>query len=293
MKRKMVSLPSKWARSNGAKKGDEIEVIEFEKKLILAPIAPAGLGIIDIDVSGFDAIDTRILGALYKSGYDEIKVNFSSIEELRRIQEVIREEFIGFEIIDQRKNYLIFKKVSSIEPKEFNTMVRRIFLMTIAAAEDCLKAAKAKDYEWLQSIVLNDKNINKVTDFCRRVLNTTGTDQYKKLPPGYYIIEQLEKIADYYKEMARYIIEKQILPSKELEKMFNDTVGLFDRLHHLYFKFDLKELNEFVKERKRFDVAFSALYESASKKEVKLVHYLNGVVDSAFDMNGALLAVNL
>ena len=43
-----VSLPSKWAKNNSLKQGDEIDVIENGKELILNSKKEAGLGYIEI-----------------------------------------------------------------------------------------------------------------------------------------------------------------------------------------------------------------------------------------------------
>ena len=75
----LISLPRKWTQKYGVKKGDEMEVEEQGNKILISTEKGAELGHIEIDVTGLDR--TTILyyiQTLYRTGYDEIKVNFNN-----------------------------------------------------------------------------------------------------------------------------------------------------------------------------------------------------------------------
>jgi len=287
----VVALPAGWVKKSSISKGDEIEVSETEGKLILSSSKPIGSGRIEIDVSGMDPMIKRILGALYKSGYDEVRVRFSNIHELKTIQEVVREEFLGFEVVDQKKDNLTFKLVSTIEAKEFNTMMRRMFLIILSMADDSLEAIKKDDKEWLEAIALHDKDVNKIADFCRRILNTTGAEGYKRIPPAYFIVEQLEKIGDMYRDICKLHSKNTVKPSKELIKIYTDTNRFLRTFYEICFAFDMEELRNFADERYRLREEFNTLFKKS--KEPRTLFFLNTVVESTFDMNGPLMAVSL
>lgn len=289
----VVSLPAAWVKKTGIAKGDEIEVNEFESNLILSSRAAPASGQISIDISGMDPMIKRILGALYKSGYDEVKVNFSSIDELKTVQEVVREEFLGFEVVDQKKDWLVFKKVSHIESKEFNTMLRRMFLIILSMAEDSLEAINKNDEKWLEAIALHDKDVNKIADFCRRILNTTGAEGYKRIPPGYFIVEQLEKIGDMYRDICRHLIKNPVKISRDIQSIYRETNSFFRSFYELFFSFDLAGIRDFAKTRYGLTVTFEKCFETGSTREMKVIYLLNTVVDSTFDMNGPLMSVKL
>ncbi len=285
----VISLPADWVRRKKLEKGDSIDLEEFEGKLILSSKKISPEGRIYVNISGMDPMIKRILGAFYKSGYDEVKVSFSSIKELKTIQEVIREEFLGFEVIDQKKDYLIFKKVSHIEPREFHNMLRRMFLIILSMADDSLEAIQKRDKEWLKAIALHDKDVNKIADFCRRVLNTTGAEGFKRNPPAYFIVEQLEKIGDLYRDICTYHCVNPKRMSKKMIKLYSDINKFFRDFYKLFFGFDMDLLKSFARSRdllkKRFD-------DSLSEKDVKTLILLFSVLESTFDMNGSLMAVN-
>jgi phosphate uptake regulator len=289
----VVSLPAQWVKKSGVSKGDDVDVSEFEGKLVLSSKKAATSGRVTVDVSGMDPMVKRILGSLYKSGYDEVKVRFSSIAELKQVQEVVREEFLGFEVVDQKKDWLTFKKVSHIESKEFNTLLRRMFLIILSMADDSLEALRKKDKAWLEAIALHDKDVNKIADFCRRVLNTTGAEGLKRVPPAYFIVEQLEKIGDMYRDICQHSIKGSLKPSTDLYGIYKDANNFFRRFYELYFDFDMAELRDFARTRSRLRDRFDKCLEKSSAKEVRTVAYLNSIVESTFDMNGPLMSVKI
>jgi phosphate uptake regulator len=293
----VVSLPSKWVKRYGVNKGDEIDLTELDRKILIETGKSGGCGEIAVDVSGRGVMLKRILGALYKGGYDEVQVNFSSLDELRQIQEVVREAFIGFEVIDQKKDKVVFRKVSHIEPKEFSAMVRRMFLIIISAGDDSLEALKKDDAEWLSAIALRDKDVNKISDFCRRVLNTAGTQEYKRVAPGYYMVEQVEKLGDVYRDIAvdlsSVVSDGDVNISPETLRLFAETNAYFRQFYEVYGKFDLEKVDDFCEQGFRLKKVFEEHFKKAPRDELKLLFNLQSIVGSTFDMNGALMAAHL
>ncbi len=287
----VVSLPAQWVRKNRIRKGNELDIEEFENHLMLSSAKKFTYGAITIDVSNMDPMIKRILGALYKSGYDSIKVKFSNLSELKTIQEVIREEFLGFEVVEQKKDWLIFKKVSNIDTKEFNTMIRRMFLIVLQMAEDSLEAVKKKDVDWLEAIALHDKDVNKIADFCRRILNTTGVESFKRVPPAYFIVEQLEKIGDLYRDLCLHFLKHTKKPSQDLKNIYQDTNSFFRSFYELFFDFDMVALRDFAKERYVMKKVFEKQFISLGKNELRSLFFLHSIVESVFDMNGPLMAI--
>ncbi|MBI5398449.1 phosphate uptake regulator PhoU [Candidatus Woesearchaeota archaeon] len=289
----VVSLPAKWVKKYGVHKGDEIDVVQMDQKLMIQTKRTGEAGDLTIDVSGLGHVLKRVLGAVYKAGYDEVRVRFSTLVELQQIQEVVREEFIGFEVIDQKKDFVVFKNVSHIEPKEFSAMMRRMFLIVVSAGEDALTALKNKDTQWLSAIVLRDKDVNKISDFCRRVLNTTGTSDYKRVPPAYFIAEQVEKVGDQYRDIAAALAKNPIKLSVEAQKLFSATNAYFKSFYDVYNAFNLEKIDSFCERGVRLRKEFEVYFEKAPRQELKLLFTLQNIATGIFDMNGALMACNL
>lgn len=289
----VVSLPAAWVKGSGVAKGDEIDVREFEGSLILSSGKADTSGSRTVDVSGMDPMIKRMLGALYKAGYDEVTVRFSSISELKTVQEVVREEFLGFEVVEQKKDWLVFRKVSHMESKEFNTMLRRMFLLILSMAEDSLEAVKKGDKEWLEAIALHDKDVNKIADFCRRIINTSGAEGYRRQPPVYFMVEQLEKIGDMYRDICVHHAEMGVKVSEDLKLLYRDTNRFFRDFYELFFDFDLERLRDFGKKRYHLRSVYGKNLGKLSRDEMLSLSLLHNVVESTFDMNGPLMAVSL
>lgn len=124
----MVSLPSKWARQLKLGKGDEVEVVEQGNGLFVGTSKEIKQENTQLNISGLKPMIKRALGAIYKKGYDSVDVEFESPEELQIAQDVINQEFVGFEIVTLGKNNFTAKRISTIEHSEFDAALKRVFM---------------------------------------------------------------------------------------------------------------------------------------------------------------------
>jgi phosphate uptake regulator len=160
-------------------------------------------------------------------------------------------------------------------------------------ADDSLEAIEKNDKAWLEAIALHDKDVNKIADFCRRVLNTAGAEGYKRIAPVYFIVEQLEKIGDMYRDICQHHLKRPVKISPELKKVYKETNLFFRGFYDLCFDFDLAALNDFARKRYSLREIFEACFSSLPQKEMRTLYFLNSIVESTFDMNGPLMAAKL
>ncbi len=69
----VVSLPSKWIKKYGIKKGDELELEENNEKIVISKDSAKEIRSREIELNNYGAMARRVIGALYKKGYDEVK----------------------------------------------------------------------------------------------------------------------------------------------------------------------------------------------------------------------------
>ena len=132
----MVSLPIKWVRKYGVKKGEQVSVDEEGRRLIVSADGDVEKTKTEINLLSDDGLYVwRVISGAYVSGYDEIKVNFDSLETLEMVQNLVAEFFVGFEVTEQKKNYCVIKNVAGNNMDEFDAILRRIFLVLIQASE--------------------------------------------------------------------------------------------------------------------------------------------------------------
>ena len=302
MKRKLVkqgrnaltiTLPAEWTKKFGLKAGDEVDVQDIKNNISVSVEKNQEMGKKIIDVSGLGPMTKRILGAIYKAGYDEVEVRFETPEELEMVQNIVRQEFIGFETVHHSRNSLVFKQVASIDPNEFNTMVRRMFLIIKSMGEDCAAAIRKKDNNLLKMVSLRDKDVNNIADYCRRLINSYSHQIEGRAYPLYFIIEQVEKIGDLYKGLCNFLIENRYDANGDLAEILEQTNLFFDDFYNAYFNFDVRKMPIFLNNKNKLIKRLDALSDKSSKEEYALLFYIRSMVDQIYDMNGSLMSTKL
>lgn len=284
----LISLPRKWALLHHIKKGDELDVEEKGDYITVRVGTDAEGERTEVDVSSLGTQAKKIVGALYKAGYDEIKVIFSKTEELKSVQEVIKDSCVGFEIVEQGRNYVVARKISTTISEEFEPILRRCFLLLLGVAKDGLEAVKKDDHEAMNNIILIDQSINKFTDFCRRILNRSGYSKLKRTPPFYYVLEELEKIGDEYKEVYQYLSAKKIPLNKHVLAIFQDANELLEMFYDLFYKFELAKIKALHDKKVAFDIEMHKLMEKHRGPELEVLINLHSIADHVYNMKGPL-----
>jgi len=194
-----ITLPAKWVELNNIKAGDEVDIESKNKVLNIFKEGPNEISSVIIDIEKFNTLIPRTIHAMYKKGVDEIRLQYSDSKISSKIQKAIREETLGYEIVKQSSNFCLIKCISDPVLNEFDSILRRTFLLLISMADDSLEAIKNKDYESLRNIRFMELTNNRYVTVCRRIINKFGLPSYPNPHFIYYIIEELERIADHYK----------------------------------------------------------------------------------------------
>lgn len=284
----LISLPRKWSQKYGVKKGDEIEVEEKGGSLVITTEKDISAHKTEINFKEKEILIHRALSSLYKAGYDEIKIEFEKHSEFDTIQSTINRELIGFEIIEQGNEYIIAKKVSSIDHSEFDSMLRRTFMFLLSTADESLEALKTYNINTLKNLIVRDITINKLTDFLRRSINKKES-YFKHIGPGFTIIELLEKIGDGYKDICKYASENKMKISKSAIEAFAEIDSLMRDAYNLFYNFNLNDTKNFLIRKEKIDVSIINLTKNTNKNEVPLLIYLSNLSKNIFDLNGPIM----
>lgn len=262
----VVSLPSQWARANRIVKGGELNV-EMHGSTLLVSTSAGEKAKAAIDISGFDSnlVWYAMIG-LYRKGIDEIEVTFanSTVYDVREKSAVstadlltrICDRLLGYGVVRQGRNYAVIRAVSEAKREEFESALKRIFMSLIATTEDIATAAKNNDAKTLQNISkYSDNNINKLVDFCIRIINKTGME-YSMMP----LLIQLEQIGD---ELSRKAAEK---PDKKRTEPLYKVVEFLRAFYNATFEPSGKNLLLFSKAKKEINnTSFSAIGKMAAE----------------------------
>jgi phosphate uptake regulator len=235
----------------------------------------------------------RSVGGAYKAGYDEIKIRFESSKQLSEIQRVIARNCFGFEIIEQSAHHVIAKEVSMLSPEEFDNVLRRLFLFLLQSADSSLSAAEKNDYESLRAIIVADDSINRLSDFCRRLINRNRCKSFKRPAPLYSIVENLERIGDSYKEICRIISDKKQKVNPEILLCHKLLNGVLRKFYETFYSFELSNLEEFGFESRKTLKAIEKQIDEAKHSDYGLFSELKIAAEKIFEMNSSLIALRI
>jgi len=287
-----ITLPSEWARRYNLQAGNEIELEERGKSLILRTDKKSNLEQCSMSISNLDPMLRRTLFALYLKGYEEISLTFNSAREMDIIQSSMN-EIIGMEVIDQVKNTIIIKELAHPEYSEFDNILRKTFLLLLNTSKETLSAWEKGDYDYLDALAQTDKNVNKFTNFCRRTLVKNDSYDFRKSSSMFLIVAELEKIGDLYRDICLHIAKNKFKTNKEVHVVFEDVNNFLHDFYDIFYKFELKKLRDMSKSKERLDKEIESLFGKASKKEMKILFQLSTISEITFDMTIPLLIINL
>ncbi len=200
----LISLPRKWSIEQGIKKGDELDVdIEGDRIIVRSTTSPS-LSEITVDVSGLiPRLADRFIARAYQKGYDEITINFDEAEIAIAIQKKVT-ELLGFEIMEQTKNKILIKSLSQKIDMDFDTTLKKAFLIALNMGKTCLEAYSSGDKKTLENLHYQDIDLNKFCYFCLRTINKGFLGRFGTYIL-YYLVESLEDVGDEYKALAQYL----------------------------------------------------------------------------------------
>ena len=300
-----VTIPSKWAKRYGVKPGDEVEVTEQEKAIIIRTETGPGndTSFITVDISGLPPrIIWRYILSTYRAGYDEISItgiegsekglysafSYNTIDYLQKedggielspmeVVQAAANRLIGMAIIDQKPHFCILKDLGETTDKEFDNAVRRIFLL-LQNETEIIEKGLGNDRQGLKSMHIIDTNLDRFEDFCLRILNKTGYKEFRKTPVIFSTIFILEMIGDELKKIASHILDSGKKPySREIKELFRIQQAQMNRFYKLFYKFSkegAKEIYEIDRQGTEFN---QKLDNKLSNEERELLHHFKKI----------------
>lgn len=290
----IVSLPSRWVKENNIKKGDEIEMEVRDKEVIIRNDKSIEFEEREIEMKRYSLMITRVLHALYKKGIDIIKVVVDSPEQINIIQNAISKETVGYEIVDQSKNVCTIRSVAT-DIGEFDMLLKRVFLLQLTMCHDSLEALKKGEYKRLKQVALLEETNNRLTTMCRRAVNKKSRSASCN-GPMYYIIEDLENIADEYKYMFNYIADYKgkIKINERVIEAYGEVNKLFEAFFKLFYKFDENLVVEIGERRKKLVKDIYVLMDAhPNNVELHILHHLIVITQRIFCFIGPYLVIKL
>lgn len=289
----VVSLPSKWAKRYGIKKGDSLVVEERDRSLLVSTIKGIEVEKVQLALKGPYEFIKRSIDVAYKKGVNELSLSFEKPEIRKKIEEVL-DTTMGFEIISQGEKSCLIKSVATAVEEEFDNILRRVFLTLLSMAEESYNAVSKSQFLRLSEISASDKTINKLTNFCKRILNKKGYKDYKLTNYIYCIVWELERIADEYRDICIQLRDsKKAKINKEVLQLYKETNEFLRDFYNLFYKFDQEKGIGFTNKRKVLLEKCRKLILKKHGAEAVLVHHLTNIITATYDIAGPYYAMKL
>ncbi len=293
----MISLPSRWVKLNNLKKGDEVEVNEQGKKIVVSTDKEKESEYVEIDMKSIpDALVRRYITTAYKMGVDEVRILVDNPEIVEKIQTSLQKYLIGYEIIKQTKDHITIKSITGDLGGEFDSTLRRIFLLLLTMSKESFAAVKNNDVGHFKSIMMLEENNNRFASFCRRLLNKHGYKNQSKVTFVYLIVEQLEKIADEFKYIMKncrdFKKSKKILAPETLE-LYASAVKFVELYYELFYNFDKNKVVHFIDMRDKILNEAYSLLRNKTNNDAVFAHHILCVIQRTYDILPALIALSL
>ena len=298
----MISLPRKWSLQFNVKKGDELEVEEDGNKLSISTEKTQESKNIEVDITNLDRDSFLFLiRILYIRGYDEIKLVFNNpVVEHYRINKKVKviseihteiNRLTGIEVIQQKENFCILKVLSESSMKEFDLILRRIFLLVMDASNDLINGISKGDKYLLESMEEKHNTITKFVANGLRLLNKFGHPVHKNTLLYYHIIESLDNINDIFKESSREIVNFKIKISKNFQDILVRINQSLEDYNKLFYKFDFKLVEKLSADRYKLIEELKALPKKISREEILVILNMERVIEEILDLKIARMAL--
>lgn len=219
-----VSLPAKWVKNMGFKAGDELEVHEDGNKLIVAGSLKLPKKEITIKIPKNATFLRRFLYIPYVKGYDVIYIKYDDTQLYERILQASK-LMMGFEVVENTNNSCKIMNISTKLEQNFEILLSRLFTGGITFAQELLERIEHPDEHAIKNLLEYEFNVNKLSLFCRRVIQTGNVGGMLYTPISLYsMVGHLEEIADCYRQIVEAIDTPAINLNKQTKELFKNCI---------------------------------------------------------------------
>ena len=303
MKRKLVkqgnsaltiTLPISWVKKYCLQAGAEINAEERGKDLLISVDKEFITDKVSYDISNLDERTVRwLLSSLHKAGYDEIEVHYKDARIFSVINELLKDLFIGFTIVEQSQKRLVLKSISKDMPEEFDHTLKRAFLVTLSMGDSLLDYMKQGRFADMGELISLEHTNNQLTNFCERSLNKFGYKEFRKNHFMYVIAWNLEKVCDEYKYMCDYLSEKHnVKLGKEILTMVENSNSFLKCYFDLFYSFDTAKLNILHNQRKELEKEIIGNLKKFNQDELVIANHLLTFIRCIADFSASTIAIH-
>lgn len=262
----MISLPSKWIKENNLDKGDEIDMEEKGKNLIIGPSVKEKKDFkseISIEITGQNYKDTRtFLTHAYRKGFEKIILTGNVEDISKEIGQIVTDVLLGFEVVERAKNKIVIENISSPDETKYETILSKVFIIIkempnmIISGPNQLELKESRDH------------CDKFVLFCRKIISENKISEDPILE--WEFLTFLTHIQHAYYYLGEYIFTNKIKLNKELTDLICESGEYFNLLYEAHQKKDITSINKIntLKTKFQYGKCLELIIKSKGKESV-------------------------
>lgn len=285
----VISIPSDWVKKYNLRKGQELDISENGRELIIKTDNFVAEKEIKINICGLNEQSVKwALSALHKKGYDTIALIYENPKIIYTIQEMVKDVMMGFVVMEQTSKRCVLRSISQDLETEFDSTLRRAFLVTRSLAQGIY--SNINNYDLLKDYLESEKINNQLTNFCERILNKQGHKEQDKTSFYYIIVWNLEKVCDEYKNLCQNIYENKLKANQETLDLIKSVNNLFEEFYVCFYRFSLDKIENLNKNKEEILSKLNNLI--ITQGNVSIICSLKVIVLRITDFNTSTIAIN-
>ena len=176
---------------------------------------------------------------------------------------------MGFEILNISKQEMEIQIISSQLDLDFDTILRRAFLILMDMAKTCQNSWKSNDKVSLENIYHQDFDVNRFLYFCLRYLNKSRKVMTFGRSILYYLIESLEDLGDELKDLGKILSKTK--PDNDALQMLNKLNEMFRLSYEFFYTPDKNKANSVLRMNKEISSMITIQIENDNHQLMKML----------------------
>ena len=230
----ILTLPIAWARENGLKPGDEVDLIVTEQNLMIYPQKHQQKKrtiTLELRNDDFHLFRAELIEA-YTLGYDTLIVNSPVKNAKKYLEEITSHFFIGFELVKHKNAVYELENISEPEEQKFDTIFRKMFQLCLEVFRNLVEGNDGQVQDKLEKM-------EKYNNFCKRCITKRIFSVEKEaIPHLWLLLSYLTKFkiafAAFIADMGKGKLEKEDV---KILKSLQDELS---QLHHSFYTYDIE-----------------------------------------------------
>lgn len=234
-----VSIPSNWAKKNNLKKGNEIEVLEKNKDLVIKSSNKTQNKSIKISFENLNKPTRKdLIIALHQKGFQTINITNINEKIIKEIYSFLNYTQLSLEITKQDNNAIVIENISNPDQEQLDNLIKRTYMILIEYSYKILQILSTKE-NITENCFIHEKSINRISNYCKRIIVKENNEDSMFL---FSIINNIVNISNQLSLILQLIDTKKI-NKKQLEGIKEKYEMIFEVLqesYNLYNKFSFK-----------------------------------------------------